>query len=271
VAWTQTKRIRQQGVADAWKEAEQAHQQALARALGQAKMDCQHDIAAIQTEADAKRDRFMQNLRHELTKPLAAARAAFDDIRDTITVDLTDIESKIDDIVRLSDDLDELYNLETGTQPPKLTQTNTYELLQEAVDRFQKRATSTQRDLNLFASPQLSFLYIDKKRIERALDNLLDNAFKFTKPKGKIVVQALEEGTTLMLQVADTGRGIPKEDLPHVWEPLYRSKNVWDVGGSGLGLPIVRAIVQRHGGEISIHCPDTGGTVVTIRLPITRP
>jgi signal transduction histidine kinase len=82
-------------------------------------------------------------------------------------------------------------------------------------------------------------------------------------------VRALEDGSSVVVEVADTGPGIPADELPHVWEELYRGKGARGVQGSGLGLALVRAIVERHGGSVSLRSRVDQGTVVTARLPLS--
>lgn len=85
-----------------------------------------------------------------------------------------------------------------------------------------------------------------------AAHNLLDNAIKFSRPGDTIEVRAFEDGAALVVEVADTGPGIPDEVLPHVWEELYRGEGTRSIPGSGLGLALARAIVQRHGGRAGV-------------------
>jgi signal transduction histidine kinase len=98
--------------------------------------------------------------------------------------------------------------------------------------------------------------------------NLLDNAVKFCQPGATIEVRGREDGLFVMVEVADTGPGIEAGELPHVWEELYRGQHGRTVPGSGLGLAMVRAVVERHGGAISLDSKADQGTVVTVRLPV---
>jgi two-component system OmpR family sensor kinase len=98
--------------------------------------------------------------------------------------------------------------------------------------------------------------------------NLVDNALKFTAPGDTVEVRAFEDDTTVVVEVADTGPGIPEEELPHVWEELYRGHGARGVQGSGLGLALVQAIVERHGGQIGLRSRVGQGTVFTLRLPV---
>jgi two-component system OmpR family sensor kinase len=98
--------------------------------------------------------------------------------------------------------------------------------------------------------------------------NLLDNAIKFTRPGDTLEVRAFEDGASVVVEVADTGPGIPEDELPHVWEELYRGSSGRGVPGSGLGLALARAIILRHGGQLAMRSRAGQGTVVTVRLPL---
>lgn len=102
------------------------------------------------------------------------------------------------------------------------------------------------------------------------IHNLIDNALKFTRPGETIEVRAFEDANSVVVEVADTGPGIPEEELPYVWQELYRGAAARGVPGSGLGLALARAIVDRHGGKVSLRSRAGQGTVVSIRLPVQR-
>jgi two-component system OmpR family sensor kinase len=97
--------------------------------------------------------------------------------------------------------------------------------------------------------------------------NLLDNAIKFSEPGDTIEVRASEDGRMVVVEVADTGPGIPEEELPYVWQELYRGQGARGIPGSGLGLALVRVIIERHGGQVNIRSRAEQGTIVIVRLP----
>jgi two-component system OmpR family sensor kinase len=101
-----------------------------------------------------------------------------------------------------------------------------------------------------------------------AIHNLLDNALKFTRPGDTIELRSFEDGSSVVIEVADTGPGIQEDDIPHVWEELYRGQSARGIPGSGLGLALVKAITDRHNGQVSIRSREGQGTVFSIKLPI---
>jgi two-component system OmpR family sensor kinase len=104
-----------------------------------------------------------------------------------------------------------------------------------------------------------------------AVHNLAVNAVKFTRPGDTIEIRAAEDGAEVVIEVADTGPGIPADELDEVWEELARGQAARGVPGTGLGLPLVRTIVARHGGEQRIRSRVGQGTVVSLRLPALEP
>lgn len=110
----------------------------------------------------------------------------------------------------------------------------------------------------------------DVDLLDVALRNLIDNAVKFTNPGEAIQVRAYDDSTHVIVEIADTGPGIPEEELPHVWEELYRGEQARGVPGSGLGLSLARAIIELHGGQVTLRSRLKQGTVVTLRLPVNR-
>jgi signal transduction histidine kinase/HAMP domain-containing protein len=109
----------------------------------------------------------------------------------------------------------------------------------------------------------------DRDRLAQVLDNLLSNALKFTPPGGRVAVRLVREGSQARLEVADTGVGIPAEDQPHLFDRFYRARNATgrSVPGLGLGLTIVRTIVEGHGGTVSVRSDPGEGASFTVRLP----
>jgi two-component system OmpR family sensor kinase len=100
-----------------------------------------------------------------------------------------------------------------------------------------------------------------------AVHNLMDNALKFSRPGDTLELHAFEDGAEIVIEVADTGPGIPEDEQPHVWEELYRGVGGRGIPGSGLGLALVRAIAERHNGRATLRSRLGQGTVFTLRLP----
>jgi two-component system OmpR family sensor kinase len=112
----------------------------------------------------------------------------------------------------------------------------------------------------------------DRDLLALAVYNLIENALKFTSGEEAVEVRALEDGRAIVVEVADSGPGIPDEELSKIFEELYRGANARGIEGSGLGLALAQRIVELHGGQIMVRSSQTGprGTVFTIRLPVTK-
>jgi len=108
----------------------------------------------------------------------------------------------------------------------------------------------------------------DRDLLFLAVHNLLDNAIKFTQPGGTIEMRGFEDGSSLVIEVADTGQGIPEDELVHVGEELYRARGARGIPGNGLGLALVHSIINLHGGKVSVRSREGKGTVVTLKLPV---
>ena len=110
----------------------------------------------------------------------------------------------------------------------------------------------------------------DLDKLSMAIQNLVDNALKYTLPGGHVTVTAEQKGNYLELKVADTGVGIPKEDLPKMFSKFFRATNAvhLQTEGSGLGLVIAKSIVVRHGGQIEVDSIEGKGTTFTLTVPL---
>lgn len=221
-----------------------------------------------------ERRRFLRRLDHELKNPLTAILAglanlaAVEDEKPRQAA-LSSVEAQVQRMSGLVTDLRKLSDLET--RPLERAPINTSELLEEVFSLAQDRPGATERQLNL-SIPQapwpLPSISGDRDLLFLAVHNLLDNAIKFTNPGDTIEMRAVEDGDQIVVEIADTGPGIPETETPHVWEELYRGEGARGVHGSGLGLSLVRAIVARHEGEVSLRSRAGQGTVITMRLPV---
>jgi signal transduction histidine kinase len=147
-------------------------------------------------------------------------------------------------------------------------------VVESALSRLFDSAEAAGLTITLDAPASLPRVRADPDRLEQALLNLLDNAIKYTPTGGAVTVRLASEGGYMCVEVSDTGPGIPPEDLPHLFEPLYRAESVRSLPGTGLGLTIVRAILDQHGAAISVRSAPVpqggtpGGTTFTFRLPV---
>jgi two-component system OmpR family sensor kinase len=231
--------------------------------------------ADLRAQMTAERHRFLQRLDHELKNPLTAIRAGLANAADGTKASaqqreaIASVEAQVLRLSRLTGDLRKLAELET--RPLERDPIDVADLLQEAVALAQERPGADARHVNL-TLPQapwpLSAVLGDRDLLFLSVYNLLDNALKFTRLGDTVEVRAFEDKSFVAIEVADTGPGIPEEELPRVWEELYRGQGAQGVPGSGMGLALVRAVVERHGGQVGLRSRAGQGTVVTMRVPV---
>ena len=238
-----------------------------------ARWRCAQREAGIRAQAAEERLRFLQRLDHELKNPLTAMRAGLANLANGLGLEaqevLASVEAQVVRLSQLTADLRKLAELETRSL--ERVPVDIAELLQEAVALAQEQPGAASRQLTLVL-PQAPWpvpdILGDWDLLFLAVYNLLDNAQKFTRPGDTVEVRASEDGTHVVVEVADTGPGIPEEEVPRVWEELYRGQGARGVPGSGLGLALARAIAERHGGRVALRSRVGQGTVVTMRLPV---
>ncbi|MFW6135947.1 MAG: sensor histidine kinase [Chloroflexota bacterium] len=223
--------------------------------------------------ADDRR-RFLRRLDHELKNPLTGLRAGLANLAslpDSAERDAAQasVEAQLMRLNRLVGDLRKLVELEQ--RPLERAAVDVGTLLTEMVD-VARETLDRQVSLTLPQAPwPLPPASGDQDLIFLACYNLVDNACKFTRPGDAIEVRAFEDDRWIVVEVADTGPGIPEEERSHVFEELYRGDNARAVEGSGLGLALVRAVARHHGGRVAVRSREGEGTAFTLRLPQTRP
>lgn len=234
----------------------------------------QAEQAILRAQFNDERRRFLQRLDHELKNPLTAIRAGLVNVRDTSADSasgdaLESVEAQALRLSRLAADLRKLAELET--RPIERTEVDLDATLKEIYNLALDRDGADHRQITL-TLPQapwpLPKIQGDQDLLFLAVHNLLENAIKFTRPGDTIEVRAFEDGQSVVIEIADTGQGIPEEDLPHVWEELYRGSGARGIPGSGLGLALVRAITERHNGQVSLRSKAGKGTVFGLHLPM---
>lgn len=229
-------------------------------------------------EVEQSRRSFLRRLDHEIKNPLTGLRAALVNLQESQAVDerqhaVENAGRAVSRLSRLLADLRKLSDL--GERPIERSRVDVPDLLQDAVDAAHVLPAYDGREVNLLIpkvpSPFPSVTG-DRDLLVLAVYNLIENALKFTSPEDSVEVRASEDGHAIVIEVADSGVGIPVEDLPKIFEELYRGSNARSTEGSGLGLALVKRIIALHDGYINVRSSqeEPRGTVFTIRLPVTR-
>ena len=221
---------------------------------------------------------FLRRLDHELKNPLTAVRAAVADASQgaspAIAVNLEVVDAQSRRMSRLLTDLRKLAELETA--PLDLEDVDLAETVQDAVtaviEEAAGRGAAVRIRLDLPSVPwPLPHVRGDGDLLYSAVYNIVSNAAKYTPAGGAVEVRGREEGGTVTIEVADTGIGVPEREMGLVFRELGRAGNARALPGSGLGLPLVRTIAQRHGGTVGMTSREGVGTRVWLVLPVAGP
>lgn len=237
--------------------------------------------AAFNSMADAVghqeqlRRRMAADIAHELRTPLAIIQAdleaMLDGVRPVSPEAVADVHQETRLLSRLIDDLRDLSLAETGQLPLQKQPTDLGELARASAARFAPRAEEKGVGLEVEAAEDLSRADVDPDRISQVLGNLLENALRHTPPGGRVELRVGpgERPATLQATVRDTGPGIPAEHLPNVFEHFYRADHARSRkdGGSGIGLAVVKQLVEAHGGRVWVESPPGQGTTFGLVLP----
>ncbi len=211
---------------------------------------------------------FLGRLDHELKNPLTAVRAAANSIEDDESRAIIDAQSQR--MGRLLKDLRKLAEIEVA--PLEMEQVDLVEATHDAVDAVeQELAVAGQRRAFSVSFPgapwPLPTVLGDADLLYSAIYNMVSNAAKYTGPEALIEVRGSQNGGAVTLEVADTGIGIPAEEIDQVWSELGRASNARGLPGHGLGLALVATIASRHGGSCSLSSRLGVGTSITMTLP----
>jgi len=219
---------------------------------------------------------FIQNISHELLTPLAAIAGHIANIKECSIEEVESwrqsqeiIEREVRRLTGLTSNLLLLSRLESGI-PLSLKPTNIGAIVEEAMAGLLEVAQAKGIELSIQSPPRLPRIPADRARIKQVFINLLDNAVKYCPEGSKVQVRLKTHGGNIIVEVADNGPGIPEEDLPHIFEKMYRveKEGTRATAGSGLGLSIVKRIVELHGGQIAVESTVGKGTTFTVKLPL---
>jgi PAS domain S-box-containing protein len=245
------------------------------RALSQERAQLIRDLE----QASRVKDEFLAMLSHELRTPLNAVLGWTRMLRrGTIPPERTDsildtIERNAAAQMQIIEELLDLSSMAAGNLRLNIAPVDLRDLIGGAVETLRPAADAKSIALYLSIDNNIGDLAGDAARLRQVLWNLLANAVKFTPAGGRIEVTANDGPTDLEITVKDSGPGIDPEFLPHVFEPFRRGESLTTrtVGGLGVGLAIVRHLVEAHGGTVTADNADGGGSIFLIRLPTARP
>jgi len=229
-------------------------------------------LVRLDTSVESQ-NRFIQDASHELRTPIAVAQANIEVLEMDDNSSVEDYRKLVEilkhSLERISSVSNSLILLSEGVvMPTKMTKNDLNALLMEVFDEVSAKVHA--RGLEFEYTPSVEKLYVqaDAIRIKQVAMNLLDNAVKYSKEGGKIAVSTWKENGAACFEVTDDGIGIPAKDLPYIFERFFRvdKSRTRDRGGSGLGLTIVKKIVEEHGGSVMVRSNEGKGTSFKIIL-----
>jgi signal transduction histidine kinase len=234
-----------------------------------------NEMAEQLEEAESLRSNLLADVAHELRNPLhliqGNLQAILDNVYPLSKKEIARLADQTRYLTSLVDDLHELSLAEAHQLPLYKEQTDMANLVRSTAEVFKPIAAAKNIAVRVQTDEGLPVLEVDTGRMRQVLHNLLSNALRHTPAGGDISVAALREEDTLIIRVSDSGEGIAVDDLPHVFDRFYRTD--WarspDKGGAGLGLAIVQAIVEEHGGRVTAESPGANqGSTFAICLPV---
>jgi len=235
-----------------------------------------HARATALADSDRARRQLLADVSHELMTPLSAIRGYVETLgMRELHIDpptrekyLHIVEEETHKLEAIIGDLLDLARLEGGGDTIDCDTVLVDDLFRRVADRHRPRLMERGVTLNTTAAAGTPLIWADADRLEQALQNLAANAIRHTPEGGTVTLRAEpDRSDRVRITVADTGPGIPPEHITHIFDRFYKADASRAVSGSGLGLSIVRAIVMRHGGEITADNAPGGGAVFTLVLP----
>jgi two-component system sensor histidine kinase BaeS len=221
--------------------------------------------------AEQVRRSLAADVAHELRTPLAALQAGLEELRDGLRQpDAERLGVLHDQTLRLGrvvQDLADLSAAESAALSLHPTDTDLTQIARDALaaQHSQLDAAGVHVDAGL-ATPVP--VHGDPDRLHQVITNLLTNAARYCRPGDRVGIHTYTDAASAVVDVADSGPGIPEDELPHVFDRLWRGQQAHAVTGSGIGLAVVRELVAAHGGTVTAMSPPTGGTTITIRVPL---
>lgn len=229
-------------------------------------------------ESDKAKREFISTVSHELRTPLTSVKGYVDLLMLGTAGPINDMQKSFLQVVKtngdrlnaLVEDLLEISRLENGKVTLKVKELHLRDLIDDIVASLRTETLRKGMELKLEVDPLLPPVEADGKRIAQVLANLMSNAHKYTRDGGQIIVRAHRTGQMVQVDVADTGVGIPPDELPQMFSQFFRANNALkdQVGGTGLGLSIAKSFVELHGGDMWVTSEIEVGSTFSFTLPI---
>lgn len=235
-----------------------------------------HDVTAFK-ELDAMKNEFVHMVSHELRSPMTAIKLQHEVILQGLAGEVTDkqrellnrAQVKIQGLIDLINESLDIAKIEAGYRQLELLPLQIGEVLQEVVDLLRVKAEGQKVTLKLSNSPDLPPVLADRRSMEEVFTNLVTNAINYSPDGGEIKVSAVSQGGYVEVQVSDCGIGIEPEEIPKIFDKFYRVKHprTRQIIGTGLGLALVKGIVDAHRGTVEVESRLGEGSTFRVLLP----
>ncbi len=234
---------------------------------------------ALRQEKEILRENFAAIVSHELKSPLGALQqnlyALVSELEDKLSEEqqqrFTRLQTRLDDLLKLIHSWLRVFSVDINRLKDTFKPIGVGEIIAKAAESIQPHATRKALEIETAIPDGLPQINGDEGSLTEVVTNLLGNAVKYSFPNNKIRVRAEAQNSDVLVSVADTGVGIAKEDLPHLFQDFSRGQAQPEgVSGCGLGLAISRRIVEVHGGSIGVESEPGKGSTFTIRLPVAQ-
>jgi len=229
-------------------------------------------------KVESSRQQFVSNVSHELKTPLSSVKVLSESIllqedvpKEMYVEFLHDINSEVDRMTAIINDLLTLVKLDQKEIPLNFQETDLNQLMADIIKRLQPLADA--KEITLLWEPLKEVRAdADEMKLSLAISNLVDNAVKYTPAGGTVKVTLDADHQNVFFSVADTGIGIPEDEVAHIFERFYRVDKTRDreTGGTGLGLSITHATIMMHNGSIKVNSKEEEGTAILVRIPLKQ-
>ena len=238
-------------------------------------LSCNHMADQLE-KVESSRQQFVSNVSHELKTPLSSIKVLSESIllqedvpKEMYVEFLHDINSEVDRMSAIINDLLTLVKLDQKEIPLNFAKTDINQMMEDIIKRLSPLANVKQIAIQ-YTKEKDVLAEIDEMKMILAISNLVDNAIKYTPKKGSVTVTLDADHQNAFITVADTGIGIPEEEVGRIFERFYRVDKTRDreTGGTGLGLSITYATIMMHNGSIKVNSKEEEGTSIQVRIPL---
>jgi tetratricopeptide (TPR) repeat protein len=233
-----------------------------------------HEMEILKLKSD-----FVSSVSHEFKTPLTSIKALAERLQGDKVIDATKmkqyfslISQNADQLSRLVKNLLDFSKIEEGKIEYSFVLTDIAQLVSRQVQDFAKNDVQKNVRIRALIPDDIPHLYVNGEALSQALNNLLDNAFKFSSADGEVEVRVKKDGDNVVIEVADQGIGIPQDEQGKIFEKFYQARNAvrQSAKGTGLGLTMVKHMAEAHGGRISVKSKFGEGSVFSLTLPINK-